>query len=508
MSEKIAAMDAAMMNAIDIPMPPEKDPYKGTDLANAEHFAERYRGELRYCPQGKKWLVWTSTHWSRDNKKKAERLAGKMVRSLYEDAAKHDEPGRRRQISRMANRLEGRNPLMSMLHLAKSYLAIDPSELDTDLWLLNCGNGTVDLRTGQLMPHQPEHYITRCLPVDYSPDAKCDAWRAFLGSVFGGNSELIGFIQRAVGYSLTGDTSEQAMFVLHGAGSNGKSTLLTILQNLLAGYARQAAPNLLLAKRSESHPTGLADLFGCRMVVSSESGEGRQFDEALVKHLTGGDLIRARRMHEDFWEFVPTHKLWLATNHKPGVKGTDHAIWRRIYLVPFNQTFYDVASGKIPVKDPTLTEKLRGELPGILRWAVEGSLAWQKQGLAPPEIVRQATKGYQTEMDVVGQFLSECCATDNPAAVVKSKDLYEGYRAWCQENGESPETQRRFGQKISDRGFVRVKNNAIWYRGVRLLAGVTGGVGGSKLFYPETPITESSNAMNGNHPPVPPVLSH
>jgi putative DNA primase/helicase len=267
------------------------------------------------------------------------------------------------------------------------------------------------------------------------------------------------------GYALTGSVSEQVLPVLYGTGANGKSTVLNALLTALGDYGMQAAPDLLVAKRG-SHPTELADLFGMRFVASIEVEDGSRLAESLVKQLTGGDRIKARRMRQDFWEFEPTHKVLMACNHKPQVRGTDNAIWRRLRLLPFTETIPPAE------QDRDLPEKLRFELPGILAWAVEGCLEWRREGLQAPEEVRQATGAYRAEMDVLGAFLRECCelgAEHNEAA----KDLYAAYIRWCDDGGERPETKRKFGSRLTERGsFERYRGGSDGghrWRGVRLL---------------------------------------
>jgi putative DNA primase/helicase len=275
-------------------------------------------------------------------------------------------------------------------------------------------------------------------------------------------TQLVAFLQRAIGYSLTGDVSEQCFFLLYGTGANGKSTLINTILLLLALYGMKATTELLMQSKNDRHPTERADLFGKRFVAAIETEEGHRLHEAFLKEVTGGDRIRARRMREDFWEFEPTHKVWLATNHKPTVKGTDHALWRRIKLIPFTV--------QIPEKeqDKRLPATLQGELPGILAWAVRGCLAWQKDGLGVPEEVTIATAGYRAEMDVVGQFLQECCVAGQHARV-KASHLYDAYRKWCDASGEMPMVQRNFGLRLSERGFQRYTNNGSWWRGLGVM---------------------------------------
>jgi len=284
-----------------------------------------------------------------------------------------------------------------------------------------------------------------------------------------GHADLITFLQRAVGYSLTGSVAEQVLFLLWGTGANGKSTFVNAVLDVLGNdYAMQAPDGLLTVKKGDAHPTERADLFGKRFVSSIEIEDGARLAESMVKQLTGGDSIRARRMREDHWQFTPTHKLWMAANHKPTIRGTDHAIWRRVKLVPFVVTIADAD------QDKGLGEKLKGERAGILAWSVRGCLDWQKNGLGNPDAVRQATAEYRGEMDVIGAFVAECCI-ENDRFTAKASTVYAAYSKWCQANGEYAVNQRRFGLAITERGIERYTNNGIWYRGLGLDAEGTEG---------------------------------
>src|SRR5262249_502237 len=338
-----------------------------------------------------------------------------------------------------------------------------PDQLDRDPWLLNCANGTVELRTGRLREHRHGDYLTKLSPVPYDPNARAPQFDHFLHTIFGGNEPVIRYLQRLVGYALTGDVSEQILPIFWGSGANGKSTLLNALTDMLGtSYAIKAATDLLMVKRGDTHPTERADLFGKRLVLCIETEEGKRLAEALVKDLTGGDRIRARRMREDFWEFSPTHKVILCTNHRPRITGTDHAIWRRIRLIPFTVTIPD------DNQDKRLPEKLRSELPGILAWAVQGCLAWQRDGLPTPEEVQVATKEYRDTQDLLGQFLDECCLAGNDNFRCKASALYTAYQSWCERGGEEPSKQRGFGESMTERGFKREQSNGTWYVGVAL----------------------------------------
>jgi len=450
----------------------ERTLYGFTDLGNAHRFARDHGADVRYCWPWGKWLVWNGRFWPRDEDGEIHRLAEATVRGVYKEAAAELDPERREALAKWAVKSESHERRMKMLASAQAIegVPIRPEGMDRDPWLLNVGNGTIDLRDGTLRQHAREDYITRGIETGYDPAVVCPAWDRFLREVFSDDAETIAFVQRAIGYSITGTVREHALFILHGTGSNGKSTLLAAIHELLGPFAARVPAELLMARRGEHHPTEKATLFGKRLVSSAETGDGRRLAEDLVKSLTGGDPIECRRMREDFWEFLPTHKLWLATNHRPRIKGTDHAIWRRIHLVPFDVTFHPRGSGKTPRQDPTLPDRLRSELSGILRWAIEGCLAWRHEGLKAPASVRDATEAYRAEMDVLAGFLEECCYFDRRAEAAAS-DLYRAYTGWSDTNGERTEAQRTFGGRLRERGLAQrtAHGRKVWI-GIGLLA--------------------------------------
>jgi putative DNA primase/helicase len=374
------------------------------------------------------------------------------------------------------------------LDLARSELGIPvlPAQLDRDGWLLNCPNGTLDLKTGTLREHRRQDYITKLCPTEYHPDAKCPTWEKFLAAIFPatgdaaevpGDGELIDFIQRKLGQCLTGDVSEQDLTIFWGSGSNGKSVLVNTLLNVLGNdYAMKANQELLTVHRGERHSTERMDLFGKRLVVASETAEGARLNDALVKDLTGGEPIRGRRMREDQWEFDPTHKLILLTNHKPRVAGNDKAMRRRIVLVPFEVYFWnpddpaDVAKGLPPRlrQDKQLTNKLRAERAGILAWMVRGCLEWQKQGLRIPKRVSAATQEYLDAEDLLRQFLEECCLTGSDNYRCRAGRLHKAFVTWCGDRLETPMKMRGFGDAMAEREFRKETSNGVWYIGVAL----------------------------------------
>ena len=284
----------------------------------------------------------------------------------------------------------------------------------------------------------------------YDPDAKAPTWRGFLAEIFDGDDELTGLMQRSAGIALTGDVSEQFLWFLHGGGANGKSTYINQQRRTLGDYSIQLDPRLLMASDHQEHPTGLTDLRGVRFAATVEVEQGRRLAEVLVKQLTGGDPIRARRMHRDNFEFLPTHKIWMAANHLPQITGTDHAIWRRILLIPFTQTF---TGDRV---DRDLPGKLAAETPGVLAWAVEGCLDWQRNGLQIPDRVRAATDAYRANEDHVGRFLLDCFTPDANDFVTAAR-LRETYEQWCSINGEKPWTAQSLGRELTSRGYDSVK---------------------------------------------------
>lgn len=420
-----------------------------TEMGNAERLAARFGEDLRHIHPWKKWLIWSGKRWEPDTRGEVVKKAKLTARSIRVEAeqAIGDE---QEALEKHAERSESNHSIAAMIGLARSEpgIPVAVEELDRDPWLLNVENGTVDLRTGKLKPHDRDDLMTKLAPVEYDPDAEAPTWEKFLERVLP-DEEVRSFVQRAVGYSLTGDVSEQVLLFLYGAGANGKSTFLNAILEALGDYSQQAAPELLTVKMN-AHPTELARLKGTRFVASVEVEEGKRLAESLVKQMTGGDRITARFMRQDFFEFEPTHKVFFAANHKPVVRGTDYAIWRRIRLVPFDVTIPE------DERDGHLPEKLREELPGILSWAVEGCLDWQAEGLDEPEGISRATEEYRSEMDVLAAFIEDRCVVSKRAEV-RATPLYEVYREWCEASGERAENQRSFGTRLHERGFENEK---------------------------------------------------
>lgn len=418
-----------------------------TDVGNAERLVVRHGRDLRYCHPWGRWLVWDGKRWADDTTGEAVRRMKETLRFLAANANILEDEPTRRALLKFALASERDARLRAALALAQSEPGIPvlPDELDADPWLLNVRNGTIDLRTGALRPHDRGDLVTKLAPARYELDATSPLWEAALERWFAGDASLIEFVQKLVGYSLAGTTREQLLPLLYGPGENGKSSFVTMMLDLLGDYAQQTPTSTFLDRRGDAIPNDLARLRGARLVAAAETGESRRLNEALVKQMTGGDRISARFMRSEFFEFTPAFTPWLATNHKPEIRGTDHAIWRRIRLVPFTVT---IGSQE---RDLELHEKLRGELDGILAWAIRGCLAWQSEGLQTPAAVEEATAEYRAEMDVLGRFLADCCRISEDAEV-SSSALYTRYGYWCQENGEEPLSQRAIAGRLSARG--------------------------------------------------------
>ena len=321
----------------------------------------------------------------------------------------------------------------------------------------------VNLKTGILSSHRRENYITKLSPVIYDKKAPHHLWDAFLDRVFDGNKDLIAFMQRAIGYSLTGLADEQCLFILHGSGANGKTTFLQTISEIMADYAMQTPTETLLVKAKGAISNDVARLKGARFVIASEAEAEQRLAENLIKQMTGGDTISARFLHQEFFDFKPTHKMFLGSNHKPIINGTDYAIWRRIRLIPFEITIPETE------RDPKMLEKLLQEKEGILAWAVEGCLLWQAEGLGMPAAVKEATAGYRNEMDVILQFISDTCKTGDHLQV-PSQELYHALEEWCSSNGEQQITRRRFTQRLKEMGYETVRIGSDRKRGVKGLA--------------------------------------
>jgi putative DNA primase/helicase len=426
-------------------------------VGNGQRFTAQWGNDVRFNPTQGSWLHFDGTRWVPDAVGKIMQLAKETARKIYEEASYERDDTQRKALVGHATRSESIARLEAMLKAASTEpgIPILPDQLDSDPWVLNVLNGTICLRTGYLLPHKRENLITKKAPVIYDPQAPCPRWTHFLQTIMQ-SMEKIDFLMRACGYGLTGLTYEQVLFILYGVGANGKSVFCETISYVLGDYALTVPFSTFLVKRGDAIPNDVAMLPGARFVSASEGEQGSRLAESLVKRLTGGDKVSARHLHCEFFEFTPQFKAFLSTNHKPAVRGTDHAMWRRIRLIPFT---YTVPESE---RDLRLLEKLKEESSGILMWLLAGCLKWQRVGLGAPAEVQQATDSYRQEMDAFSDFIDECCIVNNAARAPVS-DLYKAYSGWAERNGEDVLTRRQLTSQLGERGFKTVQGTHGYY---------------------------------------------
>ncbi len=439
------------------------------DILAGKHFARAMRGKLLHVGPAGKWLSWDGTRWvwcARGEEMAAAKVvAGKILKYAAELFAA--DPNKHGKLLGFAKKLQNLPRLMAMVELAKSEEGMSlghMSELDSDPWLLGVRNGVVNLRDGGLLAASPDMLITRQAAAEYHSDAQCPLWLNFHDQVFLGDQETIRYRQRAYGYSLTGDTGEEVLFADYGNGVNGKSVSANVACGVMGDYAQTAPASLLTVRRADD--TGarndLAMLCGARLVSINETQSGDRLDEQIVKQLAGREPISARFLHKEFFQFQPTAKPWLRTNHKPIITGEDDGIWRRIHLIPFARKFSE------DERDPWLESKLLEERDGILAWMVQGCLEWQRHGLKPSALVRKESATYRKESDLLGEFLDEMTAAA-PDARVEQARLFAVYRQWHESNGTRPGSKTSFTRKLTERGYtVGRSNGERFYCGLRL----------------------------------------
>jgi putative DNA primase/helicase len=399
-------------------------------------FTARHCEDLRYVAQWGKWLRWNGTRWEIEKTLMAFDLARDVVRD-YANACQDEREAKKLASAKTVNAVQ-------TLARADRHHAAVTEQWDTDLLALNTPGGTVDLRTGTLRPHRRVDYITKITSV--APGGDCPLWLAFLERIMNSDQTLVDYLQRVSGYALTGITREHALFFGYGTGGNGKGVFLGTLGGILQDYAAVAPMEVFLFSHTDKHPTDLAGLRGARLVTAQETEEGRRWAETKIKTLSGGDPIPARFMRQDFFTYVPQFKLFIAGNHKPGLRGVDEAIRRRFNLIPFTVT--------IPKdeRDKELAAKLKGEWPGILQWMIEGCSKWLREGLNPPSVVRQATENYLAAEDTLARWIEEECAVD-PSYFGTIAALFASWKTWTEAAGEFTGSKKRLSQQLTDRGF-------------------------------------------------------
>lgn len=421
-----------------------------TDLGNARRMVRLFGKDIRYCYGWGQWLVWTSTRWQVDDTGEIQRFAKQTALSIYNEAAQAKTKDRRELLAAWATRSESEKAITAMINLARSErsIVITPAELDANPYQLNCENGTIDLRTGKLHRHRREDFITKLAPVTYDPKAYDEIWARVLNDATGGNIELHELIQRAFGYSITGDTDEEVLFLLYGPAATSKSTIIEAIKATLGDYAVTADFETFVKRRDAGGPRNdIARLAGSRLVVSIEVDEGKQLAEGLVKMVTGGDTVTARKLYHESFEFKPAFKLWLVANHAPRVDPEDDAMWRRIHVIPM------VCQVPKNLRNPKVKAHLRNPAeagPAILQWLLKGCLGWQRERLKIPAVVQQATDDYRASQDSFAEFVSDCCVLQ-PDAWVSSEALRKAYDEWSSERGEGWLN----GDNLSDKAFAK-----------------------------------------------------
>lgn len=444
-----------------------------TELGNAKRLVHLFGDNIRFVP-GIGWLTWDGNRWHNDTTGEIIRNAKSSIEAIYKEAdtinlsectTKDERKAaeiKREQLTKHALKSERDYCITAMLSLAESEPGVPvlASHLDKNPYQINCLNGTVCLLTGKLDPHTKTDMITRLIPIEFNPDAKAPLWLKFLSEIFPGQPDMISYLQRAVGYSMTGDVSEQNLFFLYGLGSNGKSVFINTIQHIFGDYYRKSPSTLILDKEKNEIPGDIAGLRGMRFVTCSELEEGKRMAESTVKDLCSTDDLTARFLYGNLFTFPPTHHLWIIGNHRPLIQGTDFAIWRRIHLVPFLQSF----KPGDPRRDTHLESKLLYELPGILAWAVQGAVMWQSSGLQAPPAVVAAVQEYRTDMDSLGQWIDEFC-TISGGLWSSTSDLYQSYVQWAKSSGYKVLAKRTFSNRLQERGFTSKKSGHLNTRG-------------------------------------------
>lgn len=436
------------------------------DTGNAERFMDNFGDLVRYSYVNKKFYAYDGAKWATDDKG--------IVRSLIDatnERMKHekihvpdgmDEEEAQLAFQKFIKTCRNNSRKKALEDELKHRVSVLPEEFDKDDMLLNVGNGYLDLTNGALEDHDLKKMFTRQANAEYTDTMDCPIWEDFLNDIFDSDTETIRYIQKAIGYSLTGSTKEQVMFILHGVGRNGKSLFIETISEILGSYAQNIQAKTLMVKRNETVNNDIAVLKGDRFVSSSEPSEGFRFDEGLVKQLTGGDKVTARHLYGENFQFTPKFKIWVSTNHKPIIRGTDDGIWRRMVLIPFN---VQIPEHKV---DKDLKWKLLREAPAILNWALEGCLMWQKEGLDMPDMIEKASQNYRREMDILDGFIYDCCEVGE-GYKVRAKEFYQAYKRWVKENGEYEYSNTKFGKEMGKKFSKEKDREGLYYEGIRLI---------------------------------------
>jgi putative DNA primase/helicase len=448
--------------------------YHLTDIGNGLRLVDSCAGRLCYVAEWKQWLVWDGQRWCKGDDAGVMKLAHKVALSIYDGISSEDDEKKRKELLKWAIQSESAVRIDAMIKSARPYLTMPSAQFDTRPDMLCVRNGVVNLRTGQLISHDATMMLTKRTDIHYDPTATAPTWRAFLDRIFEGNGDVLQFIQRAVGYTLTGSTDEHCLFFLYGVGANGKSTFLEAMRMLMGEYYVTTSVEAMLATEYTGGATPyVASLPGMRMAMASEMPEGRRFNESLIKDITGGGTITARHLYGAPFEFQPSHTMWISGNYRPRITGTDEGIWRRLKVVPFNA--FIPPEQRRPMAE--VLDGFRSELSGILTWAVQGAMAWYDWGLPTSPTIEQATMEYRGEEDVVARFISAECVLQPDAMTAKHK-VFEAWQQWTDEESEKSAngwSQRRFTEQLKRKGVELGGMGRMFYVGIGLRSDRTEG---------------------------------
>lgn len=442
--------------------------YTFDDMGNAERFIDLFGESVRYCYTERRWYWYDGQKWRADVEGAMERMADRSVRAMdaelkaYAQTDAQEGTDMEKAFQKHIKSSRSNKSKKALLAESQHHVPILPNQMDRHKMALNTPGGIINLKTGEILGHKPEYNLTKITSVDAGSNDDCPRWKAFLNEIFDGDRDLIRYIQKALGYSLTGSTAEQCMFFLLGSGKNGKSTFLDVVRDVYGDYASNIQPETIMVKKNAGAGinSDIARLKGARFVTSAEPDEAARLNEGLVKQLTGDDTVTARKLYSEEFEFKPEFKLWIATNHKPIIRGTDTGIWRRIHIIPFN---VQIPDEKV---DKNLTHKLKAEMTAIFRWMLDGCALWQKEGLKMPRAVLNCVREYRREMDVISAFIEDCCVNDGSVA---AKTLYAAYCQWADDNNEYRMSNTKFGMEMM-KNYTKIKTvQGFVYSGISLI---------------------------------------
>jgi len=435
--------------------------YAFDDTGNADRFVAKFQDKARYSYIDRGWYYYNGRKWEFDNLGYVKSLTEDVIQAMRKELAYCEDEAQEKEFFKHLKYTRNNRGKTNMIKESEHRLSILPGEFDKDKDIFNCMNGVINLRDGKLIEHNHEKYLSKISYVEHTEKIDTPMWNEFLNQIFNNDQELINYIQKAVGYSMSGSTKEQCVFFAYGNGRNGKSTFLDIVSAIMGDYSTNIQPETIMVSRQTGGANSdIARLKGARFVTTVEPNQGARINEGLLKQLTGGDTVTARHLYGKEFEFEAEFKLWMATNHKPIIRGRDLGIWRRMHLIPFT---VEIPDDKV---DKNLKHKLKKELTGILNWAVEGCIKWQEEGLKMPRAVEDAVKEYKTEMDVISAFLEDC--TVMGPGEVKASDLYKAYAEWAEENGEYKMSNTMFGKEVGMRYERRKTMHGWFYQGIRL----------------------------------------